>query len=76
MSLIVGSLPLPGGAERLAWIPPGEDIGGFDAGEVHRGHVAVVRDVRVVVGQDSARCLVVFHMPDDFTAQHRLHAHV
>ena len=68
MSFIVGSLPLPGGAERLARIPPSENVDGFHAGEIHRGHITVVRDVRVVVGQDPARCLVVFHMPHNVTA--------
>jgi hypothetical protein len=74
VSLIVGALSLSGVTERLAGIAAGQNVDGLQGGEVHGGDVAEVQNVGEVVGEDAAGGFVVFDMPGDLAAQHRLDA--
>jgi hypothetical protein len=74
MPLVVRALPLPGCAERLTWIAPGEHVHGFDGGPVDGGDVAQVGDVGVTVGEDPGGAGVDLGVPGDGAADHGWHA--
>ena len=69
VAVVVRALAAAGVTERLARIPPGEDVDRLDGGEVHGRDVAVVGDVGPVVREDARRGLVELDEPCGLAAE-------
>ena len=61
--------------EWLTWVSAADDVHGWDGGPVHCGHVAVVGDAGVVVGEDLGWGFLELGIPGQACVERGLYCH-